>query len=90
MFAPETMLRRAQDLTRLQVLHDVADQYMLEYLAWHAGEGDWAVVDRVIVFPFLVDRGDMCDPPVCRDHTRLKRGLVDGSQDGSDFSSKFF
>ena len=48
-----------KDLVGFQVTRDVADQHVLQYLAWDACERYLAVVDSVVMLSFLENRSSV-------------------------------
>ena len=61
---PEPVLAISEDMMFIQVIEDIAGDYMLLDLATKAGEGDWLVIGRLVLLSFFKDCRDICGPPV--------------------------
>ena len=61
---PESMLAVAENVVRIEMFHDVRDDYMLHQFRAYAGEGDGTIVGSFEAFSFLVNRGNISLSPI--------------------------
>ena len=64
MSGPESVLAICENMVFIQVIENIAGDYMLLDLSTKAGERDWSVIHRLILLPFFKDCRDVCGPPV--------------------------
>ena len=58
------MLAISENVMFIQVIENIAGDYMLLDLATKAGERDWSVIHRLILLPIFKDCSEVCGPPV--------------------------
>ena len=74
----------------IQVIENIAGDYMLLDLAKKAGERDWSVVRRLVFLPFFKDCRDVCGPSVPWYNSSIKTPLENCGQYRCDLISHIF
>ena len=71
----------------VQVIKNIAGDYMLLDLATKAGERGWSVIRRFVLLPFFKDCHDVCCPPVRWYISSIETPLENPGQYRCDFIS---